>query len=244
MRVSIELVPRSKEGLLKELKQVKAHLKKVDTINIPDLLRFDVRSLEACALVKDYYSRSIPHLRAIDYDLNHPLPFIPILKKLNISEVVAITGDKPADLSKHIYPTGLLGFIRKIKQELPDIKVYGALDPYRQNFLEEISYVRQKLDVGATGLFTQPFFDLRLMEIYAELLNGIEVFWGVTTVTSKRSQRYWQTRNNAIFPKDFKPTLEWSRSFAKKAFELCKHMDGNIYFMPIRADILYLKGIV
>ncbi len=244
MRVSIELVPRSKEGLLAELKIIKAQLKNVDAINIPDLLRFDLRSVEACALVKDYFSQSIPHLRAIDYDLNDPLPFTPILKKIGISEVVAITGDKPADLSKRIYPTSILSFIQKIKQESPDIKVYAALDPYRQNFVEELAYVEQKLAVGAEGLFTQPFFDLRLMEIYAELLAGVEVFWGVTTVTSKRSQRYWQTRNNAIFPKSFKLTLEWNRNLAKEAFDFCKCMGGNIYFMPIRTDVLYLKGII
>ena len=244
MRISIELVPRSKEGLLKELELVKTNLDSVNTINVPDLLRFDLRSIEACALAKNYYSQSIPHLRAIDYDLNYSLPFTSSLKELEISEVVAITGDKPADLSKRIYPTDILSFIQKIKNELPDVKVYAALDPYRKSFVKEIAYVRQKLEAGAAGLFTQPFFDVRLMEIYAELLGEIEVFWGVTTVTTKRSQRYWQTRNNAIFPKDFESTLEWNRDFAREAFEFCKSIKGNVYFMPIRADVLYLKGIL
>ena len=41
-----------------------------------------------------------------------------------------------------------------------------------------------------------------------------------------------------FFPKDFEPTLEWSCNFAKEAFEFCKVIGGNIYFMPIRADVL------
>ena len=104
-------------------------------------MRFDLRSIEACALTKSYYSQSIPHLRAIDYDLNYPLPFTAYLKELGIKEVVAVTGDKPADLSKRIYPTNILSFIKKIKAELPDVKVYAALDPYRKSFLKELTYV-------------------------------------------------------------------------------------------------------
>lgn len=244
MRISIELVPRNKEALLADLEKVHLHLKSVNTINIPDLLRFDLRSMEACALVKNYYTNTIPHLRAIDYNLNQPLPFIANLQELAINEVVAVTGDIPTDASKKIYPTSVLSFIQKIKQELPNIKVYGALDPYRQSFIQEVAYAKQKLAAGATGLFTQPFFDRRLMEIYFELLEGTEIFWGVTTVTSKRSQRYWQTRNNAIFPADFETTLHWNQKFAQKALQFCRRIEGNIYFMPIRTDVLYLKDII
>ncbi|MDZ7705237.1 MAG: hypothetical protein U5L04_12230 [Trueperaceae bacterium] len=83
------------------------------------------------------------------------------------------------------------------------------------------------------------------MEIYAEILADVEMFWGVTTVTNERSQQYWQTRNRAIFPADFTPTLAWNRNFAKEALAFVREGGSSLYFMPIRTPVLdYLEGIV
>ena len=109
----------------------------------------------------------------------------------------------------------------------------------------ELDYIKRKIDAGADGFFTQPFFDLRLMEIYYDLLPKVETFWGISPVMSARSKDYWDNLNNAIFPPDFEPTLEWNRTFAKRALEFCRNTDSNIYFMPIRVDLVkYLEGIL
>jgi methylenetetrahydrofolate reductase (NADPH) len=83
------------------------------------------------------------------------------------------------------------------------------------------------------------------MEIYHDLLSGLEVFWGVSPVMSERSKDYWDNLNNAIFPPDFTPTLEWNRQFARQALEFVEKTDSSIYFMPIRVDLgAYLDGIL
>ncbi len=48
--------------------------------------------------------------------------------------------------------------------------IYAGLDPYRDSLQSELNYTNEKLEAGADGLFTQPFFDLRWMEIYADHL--------------------------------------------------------------------------
>lgn len=244
MRISVELVPRSEADLRGQLEEL-ASFPTVDTVNIPDITRFPLRSWQGCRQALQQVSHAIPHLRAIDFDLSRPLRPTQGLSLDGLDEVLVVAGDAPADMSRVVYSTSSVELIRKLREEHPDLKIYGAYDPYRQGFQAERSYARQKLEAGASGFFTQPFFDVRLMEIVGEQLEGVEVFWGVTTVTSRRSQLYWQTRNRAVFPADFQPTLEWNRSLARDALAFTRLHGGNIYFMPIRASLTdYLTGII
>ena len=244
-QISLELVPRSAESLCKELALVREHLPAIDRINIPDILRFDLRSWDGCELAAASFTRTIPHLRAIDFDLTKPLPLVEKLSTERIEAVLVITGDPPQDMSHPSYRTSCTDLIAKLKKELPQLKIYAGIDPYRSGIKDEIDYVHAKLDAGADGFFTQPFFDLRLMDLYRDQLQGIEVWWGISPVLSLNSQHYWENKNNAVFPPDFAPTMEWNRNFAKQALEFVRNGGGNIYFMPIRTNIQkYLGGIL
>lgn len=243
--ISIELVPRSAESLCKELNLVIEHLPAVKRINIPDILRFDLRSWKGCELAAESFSRTIPHLRAIDFDLTQPLPILAELSSERVEAVLVITGDPPQDMSQPSYRTSCTDMIARLKKDLPNLKVYAGIDPYRSGIKDEIDYVRAKQDAGADGFFTQPFFDLRLMDLYRDQLPGIEVWWGISPVLSLNSQHYWENKNNAIFPPDFTPTMEWNRNFARQALDFVRSGSGNIYFMPIRTNIeKYLGGIL
>ncbi len=243
-RISIELVPRNSQSLQADLEMIKSSFPQVDTVNIPDLLRFELRSWDGCKYVKNYYQQAIPHIRAIDLDINKPLPFAENLHKLVIGEVLVLTGDPPQDMTRKIYPSTSTDLIKKFKKDHPTIKVYAAIDQYRTSMRGELDNIRRKIDAGADGFFTQPFFDLRLMEIYAEQLEGLEVFWGISPVTSEKSVNYWETKNHLIFPAGFQPTLEWNINFAKKALEFTEELDSHIYFMPIRTKIrAFLSGL-
>ncbi len=244
-KISIELVPRSPEVLAKDLQQLQDNFPNINTINIPDLLKFPFRSWQACGQAKPLFPHTIAHLRAIDFDLSKPLPFVETLAKSGIDSVLVIAGDQPQDMSRRAFRTSSVELIRAIKAQMPQLKVYAGIDPYRTGIKTELDYVRRKITAGADGFFTQPFFDLRLMEIYYDLLAGIDVFWGISPVMSVRSKDYWDNLNNAIFPPDFEPTLGWNRRFARQAPEFCQRTDSNIYFMPIRIDLVeYLKGII
>lgn len=244
VRISLELVPRDSEGLKAELQLVKAEFPSINTINIPDLTRFDLRSWEASSLSKSYYNDCIPHIRSMDFDAGKPFSLIDYLDEHRISEVLVVTGDEPKNSSRQIYPTTCLDLITKLKREHPHIKIYSAIDPYRSSIREEYEYVQQKLHAGVDGFFTQPFFDLRLMELYSEMLEGADIFWGVSPVVAETSKRYWETRNHVVFPKDFKPTLEWNIAFSRQALAYTKETNSNIYFMPIKVDLqAYFDGV-
>ena len=110
---------------------------------------------------------------------------------------------------------------------------------------QELYRIRRKLQAGATGFFTQPFFDMRFLEMYADMLEGLDVHWGVTPVLSERSQSYWEGKNHVIFPKSFEPTLEWSVDFARKVLGFAQRNGNCMYLMPIKSNVTeYLSGIL
>lgn len=242
-RIAVELVPRSEAALREELELLEENFSCIDVINIPELLRYDLHSWEAAKITKEYYKNAMPHIRAIDINLDEPLPMAEFLRENGIREVLVVTGDPPQDMTRKIYPTVSTDVIRKFREELPGVKVYAGLDQYRGSMRQEEYNIRRKIQAGAAGFFTQPFFDLRYLQMYAELLEGKEVYWGVSPVTSERSVNYWETKNNVVFPKGFCPSLEWNIAFAKETMAFVKEIGANIYLMPIKANLLpYLKG--
>ncbi|MBF0447779.1 MAG: methylenetetrahydrofolate reductase [Magnetococcales bacterium] len=244
-QISIELVPRDEESLKQELELIRQLFPSVGLINIPDLTRFDIRSWTGCAIAKNHFSTTIPHIRAIDIDPDRPLPMKAQLQAHKIGQVLVVTGDPHTDDNVPQYPVNAVDIIKKFKEEMPEIKVYAGIDQYRSGFQKEMHYLLEKEEAGADGFFTQPFFDRRFMEIYGEILKGRKVFWGVSPVISEKSKAYWEKRNNVVFPEAFKPTLEWNRTFAQSALQFAQKTGTDIYFMPIRIDLAhYLQGIL
>ena len=244
-KVSLELVPRDHETLKQEMQLVQNNFPNIDTINIPDLLKFPLRSWDACIQAKEFFVHTIPHLRAIDFDLSKPFPLVETFRENGIDSVLVIAGDQPQDMSRRVFRTTSVELIRALKTQMPALKDYAGIDPYRSGIKTELDYVKRKLDAGAEGFFTQPFFDLRLMEIYHDLLSGVETYWGISPVMSVRSKDYWDNLNNAIFPPDFEPTLEWNRNFAKRALNFCQSTNTHIYFKPLGVDLVKsLEGIL
>lgn len=245
MRVSIELVPRSSAALTTQLREVAEAFPFVDTVNVPDIVRFPVRSWDGCAQAREVVPRAIPHVRAIDVDPAAPLAAAEAIRRFDLREVLVVAGDAPTDMRQRVYETTTLQVVRRLKREHPEVRVYAAFDPYRQGLRREREYALQKLDAGADGLFTQPFFDARYLEVVADLLEGIPVFWGFTSVVGERSARYWQARNGAFFPRSFAPTLAWSRAMADEALRFARERDADVYFMPIRVGPrAYLEGVL
>ena len=244
MKISLELVPRTEQYICEQVAFVEKNIPQISAVNFPDLLRFDIRSWDACRMVAHSTLDRIVHLRAIDFDMYRPFPLSDFLKEHQIRKALVIEGDKPQDMRHTIYPSSSIDLIRKLKREMDDITIYAAFDPYRNNIRYELEYLQQKLEAGATGFFSQPFFDLRLLEIYSEYLEGQDVYWGVSPITGERSKLYWETRNRAIFPKSFSPTLEWNVRFGQDVMTFCQKNNFNIYLMPIVIDIAkYLRRL-
>lgn len=252
-RISVELVPRSGHSVQADVVAVDEFLPHVDTINVPDLTKFALRSWDACALTRQVPRnggrtayRAIPHLRSRDLDPHTALPMARALDESGIQEVLVVTGDLPNDFSGATYDVDAVAAIRRLRADLPHLSVYAGLDPYRHSLTQEMEYVERKLEAGAAGFFTQPFFDVALMRAWAGLIpSGVPVWWGATTVTSPGSRSYWQRRNRVVFPTGFEATLEWHRDFARRAVAFACQRGQHIYLMPVAVDVRsYLEGIV
>lgn len=242
-KVSLELVPRDEEALRGELAQAKKYEGRIDLINIPDLLRLPMRSWEGAAIAGETLP-AVPHIRAMDIDITKPLPMADYLREHDVKEVLVIEGDAPQDMAHTVYPTESIDVIRKFREEMPEVRVFAGIDQYRGSMRKEDYRIRRKLQAGAVGFFTQPFFDRRFLAMYADMLEGIEVYWGLSPVTSQRSQSYWETKNQVVFPKDFVPTLEWSIAFARDVLKEARARGEHVYLMPIRTGLEeYLGGI-
>lgn len=244
MRISVELVPRNSADLLADAATVRTVMPQATAFNIPDLSRFSLRSWQACALTSKLMP-SIPHLRAMDIPPGDEVPLAHTILQSGLSEVLVIQGDPPHDLSKRTWPHTSVDIIRRLKKHHPQLKVFAAYDPYRQSLQDELKALARKLDSGADGIFTQPIFDLRLLEICAEMLRGQTVFWGIAPVLGDRSRSYWETTNKIVFPSAFRPTLDWNREFARSALHAIRALQANAYLMPIRVDLAqYLTGLL
>jgi methylenetetrahydrofolate reductase (NADPH) len=245
MRISVELVPRSEAELLRDATTVRSVMPQASAFNIPDLLHFPLRSWHACKLTRELLPASIPHIRAIDIPPRGESSLIETIQAAGLSEILVIRGDLPRDMSHRTYSNSSEEVIHRIKSRCPELRVYAGFDPYRLGLREELASVRRKLDAGADGFFTQPLFDVRLLQICSELLQGQDVFWGLAPVIGERSQAYWETTNNVIFPTRFAPTLSWNRNFAAQAVDAIQTLGGNVYFMPIRVNLsAYLSNLL
>jgi methylenetetrahydrofolate reductase (NADPH) len=245
MRISVELVPRNEAALLADAKTVRSVMPQVSAFNIPDLLQFPLRSWEACKVTRSILPSCIPHIRAIDVPPEDPISIGEAIVGAGLTEVLVVRGDLPRDMSHRTYPNSSEDVIRRLKLQHPHIKVYAAFDPYRGGFSDELTAVERKIDAGADGFFTQPLFDLRLLDIWAELLDGRCVFWGIAPVMGERSRAYWETTNRAFFPPSFVPSPDWNRAFAVDAIRSIQSLGGHAYLMPIRVDLAaYLKGLL
>jgi methylenetetrahydrofolate reductase (NADPH) len=241
--ISLEVIPRSPEAL-EEAAKIAQDFAEITSFNVPDLLRFPLRSWEAYPILAGKTASCIPHIRAIDFALDKPFPLVEFFREHGVNSVLVIAGDAPKNGEREVFPTQTVPFIKKLKQEAPELKVYAAFDPYRSNIRYEIDYLKAKEDAGAEGFMSQPFFDTRLLAIYAEYLERKNVFWGMSPVLSEQSRLYWESRNRAVFPKRFSPTMEWNVDLGRRVIDFCETRGFNLYLMPIKVDIrAYLSGL-
>jgi methylenetetrahydrofolate reductase (NADPH) len=247
MDIALEIVPRS-EASLGEDSQLSKKYPSITMVNVPDLQRFSIRSWEACDSMELAPHGMVPHLRARDYDPEAPFPLTEFFRTRNIVKALVISGDSEpegeAEENFEAHRRRTLAFMKKLKTEMPELEMYGAFDPYRTNIRYELDYLAEKEKAGCAGFMSQPFFDLRLLEIYAEYLEGKRIFWGVAPVLTAGNRNYWESRNRAIFPRSFKADIFWNINFARQVLDFSLKNKFNMYLMPIKIDLAtYLSGI-
>lgn len=236
MNISFEIVPRSLEAFDEQYAFVQTLGNAVNIINVPDIQRFDSRSWQLATRIDRRQYRFIPHFRAIDFKIDGGELFR-IIEDYQLDSVLLVTGDPPEGLKRAYYNTDVVDLIRVVRQRFPALNIYAGFDPHRSGVQYECNYIQRKVDAGAMGLFSQPFYDQRMIEIYAEHLQGVETYIGISPITTQASMNYWDVKNQVKFPKCFRPDYAWNVAFANNVISFASAHGLHVYFMPIRIDL-------
>lgn len=241
--LSIELVPRALDQLLAQAQAVTEEFSGITWLNIPDIKRLPLRSHDAALAATHLPFRLIPHVRARDRSIGDSVELLLRLEAAGIHDALIITGDRFESDHDAPHPTSL-DLLQAAAKELGAMRLWAAFDPYRSQLRAELDYTYAKLEAGAAGIFTQPFFDVRFAEICLEQLDGVETFLGITPVTSERGARYWERENRVVFPPGFEATLDACARLTVDLLQLAKTFGQHAYLMPITVEPLtYLRAV-
>lgn len=234
MQIALELVPKTLDSFLKESKNYMNNFSKIIGINIPELRSAEIKSFEASEFLLKNNIKAIPHFRLIDRSIEDLEQKIEKLVSLGLEQVLLISGDPPLDATNFV-PSGVkVPFaIKYLKNKFPKLKVYAGQDSYRQSFKKELDYCKEKLDSGADGFFTQPFFSEWLLNEWLDKLIDVDVWIGLSPVTGKSSRTYWENINQVVFPANFEFNLEGNGILGRKLLTLTEAANKNAYLMPI-----------
>jgi methylenetetrahydrofolate reductase (NADPH) len=234
MQIALELVPKTLDSFLEEAKVHIDNFPKISAINIPELRSVEIKSFEAAEHLLKNGVPAIPHFRLIDRTLENLEMLVEKLLALGLKRILLISGDPPLDAPAFV-PSGIKApqAIKHIKTKFPKLKVYAGQDAYRQSFKKELDYCKEKLDAGADGFFTQPFFSEGTLGQWLEQLPETEIWIGLSPVTGKSSRNYWETTNQVVFPPNFKFDLEGNCVMGRRILTLIEAAGKDAYLMPI-----------
>jgi methylenetetrahydrofolate reductase (NADPH) len=138
---------------------------------------------------------------------------------------------------RKVHNTSVLDLMASVHKRFPELTIHAGFDPHRSGLQDECDYVFRKVDAGASSFFSQPFYYARLIEIYAEHLQEVNTFMGLSPITTASSKNYWEVKNKVKFPNAFNAEYDWNIDFSNRVITMARDMNFNIYFMPIRIDL-------
>ena len=242
--IFLELVPRNTDNLLSIASSALEKHSQITGINIPDIKRIDIRSYDAVEFLLQHNITALPHIRAQDMSIETHLRTIEKLINKGLKQVLIITGDPIKSQSIPAFNTTTLELVSALKKRFSSLIVYCGIDAYRQEESIELDYADKKLQAGADGFFSQPFFDIHLAESYLKRFKSCEFFVGIAPVTKQSSYDYWVSVNKVSFPSEFQLDLAYNCNLAKRLIDLANSYNQHSYLMPIKTPVAsYLEGI-
>jgi len=240
--IFLELVPRNLTNLCENSLDFLASFSQLTGINVPDIKRLPIRSADAALALLNQSITTIPHIRTQDDTHDGHIATLSRLYTLGLRHVLLISGD--TDETNPVSDVTPISLTRILKKEFNDLVIYCGIDPYRQSFKQECDYATQKLNAGADGLFSQPFFDCDLYQMYAKEFSKTQFFCGISPVTTESSFKYWQTVNHVSFTDTFNLSLDYNIKLGKDLLDCAIQNKQHAYLMPIRTPVKnYLKLI-
>ncbi|MCM1181003.1 MAG: methylenetetrahydrofolate reductase [NAD(P)H] [Clostridium sp.] len=139
----------------------------------------------------------IAHLTAVAMDEPFLIQFLNELKDKGVSNVLALRGDRPRDMSDQDYANrvflhaeDIIRIIHANSEVCVAAACYPEIHPESANRSSDLQYLKQKVDVGVNFLITQMFFDNHKFYEFRDLARaqGIQVpiSAGIMPITSAK----------------------------------------------------------
>ncbi len=165
---------------------------------------------------------SVIHMPCLNMTFEDATYVLNQFQAAGIDNILALRGDKvegKEPSNNFFHADELIKFIKNFDSKRTDgksFKIFGAcypeLHPQSKSVYEDIDYLKQKVDSGATHLLSQLFFDNEQYYRFLERcqIKGINVpiEAGIMPATNKRSIERMVSMTNAVLPKKFTDMME------------------------------------
>lgn len=139
----------------------------------------------------------IAHLTAVAMNEPFLVQFLNELKEKGVSNILALRGDRPRDMSDQDYENrvflhaeDIIHLIRANSEVCVAAACYPEIHPESSSRESDLQYLKQKVDTGVNFLITQMFFDNHKFYEFRELARakGIQVpiSTGIMPITSAK----------------------------------------------------------
>ncbi|OFQ98215.1 methylenetetrahydrofolate reductase [NAD(P)H] [Alloscardovia sp. HMSC034E08] len=165
---------------------------------------------------KEYNIPVVAHLTAQYLDHAQVDEALDMFQQAGVKAVLALRGD----VVEGREPAGVFTYasdlVRYIRQQCPDMPVYGAcypeVHPNSAGVVDELRHLKTKVDAGVSNLITQLFFDnddfFRFVEQARIAGIDVPIEAGIMPVTNAAQVRRMVTMCGARIPKELSAMLE------------------------------------
>ena len=251
--LSFEIYPPKKDSSLKNIDETLAVLCELK----PDYISVTFgaggsancsRTIELARKIKyEYHVEPVVHLTCLHYDKAEIDAFIKALNVEGIQNILALRGDRRADLLEKQDFKHASDLITYLKQK-GDFCLLGACYPEchleSDNRVSEIKYIKEKVNAGAEVLLSQLFFDNELFFRFLEDCRiaevNVPVIPGIIPVINASQIKRMVTTCGATVPERFRKIIDKYENNREALFDA-----GMAYALSQIIDLLVsdIEGI-
>lgn len=173
------------------------------------------RTIELAKKIKyEYHTEPVVHLTCLHYDKAEIDQFAQILESEGIQNILALRGDRNPNIAEKEdfkHASDLIAYLKPKTDFCFLGACYPECHPESKNKIDEMKYLREKVDAGAEVLLSQLFFDNRNFFDFHEAckIAGIDVpvIPGIMPVINAAQIKRMVTMCGASFPERFQKII-------------------------------------
>lgn len=219
--LSFEIFPPKKDS---ELKNIDATLEVLCELK-PDFISVTFgaggssnnnRTIELAKKIKEeYHVEPVVHLTCLHYNKKEIDEFAKVLSAEGIENVLALRGDRRADIVEKDdfkHSSDLIGYLKPKSDFCFLGACYPECHPESENRIEEMKYLKEKVNAGAEVLLSQLFFDnkyfFRMVENCRIAEIDVPIIPGIMPVVNAAQIQRMVTMCGASFPTRFQKIID------------------------------------